>query len=55
MTNEEKKANTPAGATPLEDEQLEQANGGIKIVLLKKPKLINTILRLIFKIKDKKQ
>ena len=29
MTNEEKKVNAPANETPLEEEQLEQANGGL--------------------------
>ena len=34
MNSEEKKANPPAGAVPLEEEQLEQANGGMKIILV---------------------
>ena len=34
MNSEEKKANPPTGAVPLEEEQLEQANGGMKIILV---------------------
>lgn len=35
----------------LTDEQMEQVNGGMKIVLIKSPKFFSPLLRLIFKVK----
>ena len=43
-----KKTNKPVELT---DEQVEKANGGMKIVLIKSPKFISPLLRLIYKIK----
>lgn len=41
------------GGIPLDDEKLEQANGGMKLFIFEKPKLIETILKMIFKVKKK--
>ncbi len=43
-----KKTNKPVELT---DEQVEKANGGMKIVVTKSPKIFSPILRLIYKIK----
>lgn len=43
-----KKTNKPVELT---DEQVEKANGGMKTAVVKSPKLISPLLRLIYKIK----
>lgn len=41
------------GGIPLDDEKLEQANGGLKLFVLERPKFIDVLLRLFFKVKGK--
>ena len=50
---DEKKFRSTEGAQKLTDKEVEAVNGGIKIVIFEKPKLIRTILQLLFKIKRK--
>lgn len=54
MNTNEKNTNQLAGKE-LDDKDLDQVNGGMKIILLKdKPKLVKKLLEIIFKIKKKK-
>ena len=48
-----KKLNETNKPVELTDEQMENVNGGMKIVVIKSPKFISPLLRLIFKIKEK--
>ena len=48
--NELNETNKPVELT---DEQMENVNGGMKIVVIKSPKFFSPLLRLIFKIKEK--
>ena len=41
------------GKKPLNDAELNNVNGGMKIVVTSLPKLFSPILRLIFKVKSK--
>lgn len=40
---------------PLKDEELEQVNGGFKIILWDIPKGIKNLFKILFRVKDRKE